>query len=76
MSEISATSVYDLFRAAVSRWPDREVFETMPGTAAVFEQRVGDGRIVAFVDDPCYRGYWRGADRLFLNAVVLGPSAP
>ncbi len=23
-----------------------------------------------------FRGYWRGVDRLFLNAVVLGPSAP
>jgi hypothetical protein len=28
------------------------------------------------VADPNFRGYWRGANRLFLNAVLLGPMAP
>jgi hypothetical protein len=32
--------------------------------------------VIAFSEDPNFRGYWRGANRLFLNAVVLGPSAP
>ena len=36
-------------------------------------ERVGH---VAFAEDLNYRGYWRGADRLFLNTVLLGPSAP
>lgn len=53
-----------------------ESMERLPGAVLVYEERVGDGRVVAFAEDPNFRGYWRGADRLFLNAVVLGPSAP
>ena len=53
-----------------------ESLERLPGAVLVYEERVGDGRVVAFAEDPNFRGYWRGADRLFLNAVVLGPSAP
>jgi len=48
----------------------------IPGTVAVYEERVGGGRVIAFAEDPNYRAYFRGANRLFLNAVVLGPSAP
>jgi hypothetical protein len=48
----------------------------IPGTVAVYEERVGRGRVIAFTEDPNYRAYFRGANRLFLNAVVLGPSAP
>jgi hypothetical protein len=55
-------------------WP--ESLERVPGTVAVYEQRVGRGRVIAFTEDPNYRGYHRGMNRLFLNAVVLGPSAP
>ncbi len=50
--------------------------ERLPGAVGVYVESVGAGRVVAFAEDPNFRGYWRGADRLFLNAVVLGPSGP
>ncbi len=50
--------------------------DRLPGTVFLYEERVGSGRIIAFAEDVNFRGYWRGADRLFLNAVILGPSAP
>jgi len=53
-----------------------ETLDRIPGTVAVYEERVGGGRVIAFAEDPNYRGYHRGLNRLFLNAVVLGPSAP
>ncbi len=34
------------------------------------------GGVLAFAEDPNFRGYARGVNRLFLNAVILGPSAP
>ena len=61
-------------RLAGHAW--EESLERLPGAVLVYEERVGDGRVVAFAEDPNFRGYWRGADRLFLNAVILGPSAP
>ncbi len=52
------------------------VYRAPEGAAVVFvyEERVGQGRVIAFAEDVNFRGFWRGANRLFLNAVVVGPS--
>ena len=31
---------------------------------------------ITVYEDPNFRGYFRATDRLFLNAAVIGPSAP
>lgn len=53
-----------------------ESLERLAGAVFLYEERVGRGRVIAFAEDPNFRAYWRGADRLFLNAVVFGPNAP
>jgi hypothetical protein len=53
-----------------------ETTQRIPGAVFAYEERVGSGRVIAFAEDVNYRGYFRGANRLLLNAVVLGPSAP
>ncbi len=52
-----------------------ESVEVLPGAVFAWEESVGSGRVVALPEDVNFRGYWRAMDRLFLNAVVLGPSA-
>ena len=39
---------------------------------------VGQGRAILFVDDPTFRGYWYGTNKLFFNALFFGShiSAP
>jgi hypothetical protein len=64
----------DDIRIAGHMW--EENLERLPGSVFLYEQRVGSGRIISFAEDVNFRGYWRGADRLFLNAVLLGPGAP
>jgi len=54
-------------------WP--ESAERLPGAVFLYEEEVGAGRVIAFTEDPNFRAYWRGANRLFLNAVILGPSS-
>lgn len=54
----------------------QENIERTPGSVFLFEEKFGRGRVISFTEDVNFRGYWRGADRLFLNAVILGPSAP
>lgn len=54
----------------------QENLERTPGSVFAYEEKIGSGRVIAFAEDINFRGYWRGADRLFLNAVILGPSAP
>ncbi|MDX1579586.1 MAG: hypothetical protein R3266_13965, partial [Gemmatimonadota bacterium] len=55
-------------------WTESE--ERLGDAVFLYEQRVGAGRVIAFAEDPNFRGFWRGVDRLFLNAVLVGPSAP
>jgi hypothetical protein len=55
-------------------WP--ESLERIPGAVFAYEERIGQGRVIAFAEEPNFRAYHRGLNRLFLNAVVLGPSAP
>ncbi len=52
----------------------QETLDRISGAVFLYEERVGRGRVIAFAEDPNYRGYARGMNRLFLNAVVLGPS--
>ena len=53
-----------------------ESLERLEDAVFLYEERVERGRVIAFAEDVNFRAYWRGANRLFLNAVVLGPSAP
>lgn len=64
----------DALHVAGHLWPENR--ERLPGAVFLYEERIGDGRVIRFAEDPNFRGYWRGANRLFLNAVLLGPSAP
>lgn len=54
-------------------WP--EARERMADSAYATVERVGNGQIILFADDPTFRGYLEGSNRLFLNAVIFGPGA-
>lgn len=53
-------------------WPDNTE-RLLRGTALVIDEPVGAGHVVAFANEPMFRGWWRAMDRLVLNAIVLGP---
>ncbi len=50
--------------------------ERLSGSVFAYGERVGRGRVIAVAEDLNFRAYWRGSNRLFLNAAVVGPSAP
>ncbi len=47
--------------------------QRLTGSAAVIARRVGDGRVTLIADNPNFRAFWYGANRLFLNAVFFAP---
>lgn len=51
-------------------WP--EAVGYISGTAYLVREEKERGQIIAFANDPVFRGYSHGTTRLFLNAVVLG----
>ncbi|MEX0691354.1 MAG: M14 family zinc carboxypeptidase [Gemmatimonadales bacterium] len=53
-----------------------ESLERLPGKVYAYEQRVGQGRVIVFAEEVSFRAYGRGTNRLLLNGMVLGPTAP
>jgi hypothetical protein len=51
-------------------WP--EAVGYISGTAYLVRERVGRGQVVLFANDPVFRGYSLGTQRLFANAAILG----
>lgn len=44
----------------------------LANSPSVLADRLGGGAVVLLVDNPNFRGYWRGTTRLFLNALFFG----
>jgi hypothetical protein len=54
-------------------WPD-ETEKAVKGTAWAHVQRVGNGRVVWFYQDPTERAMFAMAWPMLLNAIVMGPA--
>ena len=46
--------------------------ERFKGSPAVIAQTVGAGKIISFSDNPNFRAFWYGTNKLFLNALFFG----
>jgi hypothetical protein len=53
-------------------WPEAQ--EQLAQKAYLIHQPLGDGHLVAFAEDPNFRGYAEATELLFMNAVLLGPA--
>jgi hypothetical protein len=53
-------------------WDD--VRDLLAQKAFLMHQPTGEGHVIAFAEDPNYRGYAEATELLFLNAVLLGPA--
>jgi hypothetical protein len=50
-----------------------ERLSEMAGQPAVIAERQGKGLIVRFANNPIFRGFWLGTERLWVNAIYFGP---
>jgi len=46
----------------------------LAGTAGVVVGAIGSGRVIASTDNPVFRAFWFGTDKLLANAVFFGPT--
>ncbi|MEO1617701.1 MAG: hypothetical protein AAFV88_17755, partial [Planctomycetota bacterium] len=46
----------------------------LSGTAAVWAENQGSGRVICIADSPTFRGYFRSPERFLSNAILLGPT--
>jgi hypothetical protein len=55
--------------------------ERLRGSPSLIVDQLGGGSVILMIDNPNFRGYWLGTNRLFLNALFFGryitvPAAP
>ena len=53
-------------------WP--EARERLRGAAYLIDEPHGRGHVIVFAEDTNFRNFWRGLEKLFTNAILLGPS--
>ncbi len=46
--------------------------DRLAGTAAVVISRFGSGKVITMTDNPNFRAFWYGTNKLFMNAVFFG----
>lgn len=51
----------------------QENLDLLRGSAAVVVAGLGSGRVICLADDPNFRAFWYGGNRLFANCLFFGP---
>jgi hypothetical protein len=52
-------------------WPQH--LQALQGSPAVQVSAFGGGRAIVLPDNPVFRAFWRGSERILLNAIFFGP---
>ncbi len=55
-----------------SGWINKPNLEALKGTSTIRVSAFGQGRIVSLVDDPNFRAFWYGTNKLMMNAIFFG----
>lgn len=67
-----ATPFYYSAAPLQSGWVSMQNKEMVKNSAAVIVNAVGSGRVINIDNNPCFRGFWLGGNKLLLNAVFFG----
>ena len=57
----------------LSGYVPRAIKEHLGDSPGIVIGSRGEGKVISFVDNPNFRAFWYGTNRLFLNAIFFGP---
>ncbi|HEY1113893.1 MAG TPA: M14 family metallopeptidase [Chitinophagaceae bacterium] len=55
-----------------SGWLSQQNYEGVKNSAAVIVDGVGSGKVISIADNPNFRGFWLGGNKLMMNALFFG----
>ena len=67
-----ATPFYYGSKPLQSGWVSKENADVIKNSAAVIVNTVGSGRVINIADNPNFRAFWLGGNKLFMNAIFFG----
>jgi hypothetical protein len=70
--DLYATPVVYAGSLLVSGYISKEHQKVLGNSAAVVVSGLGSGRVVQITDNPSFRGFWLGSERVLLNAIFFG----
>ncbi|NGP87068.1 M14 family metallopeptidase [Fodinibius halophilus] len=67
-----ATPLYYTEEPLASGYISEENLEELAGTASIIVSDTGRGRVISMTDNPNFRAFWYGTNKLFMNAIFFG----
>lgn len=67
-----ATPLYYTDEPLASGYVSDENLEDLAGTASIIVSDAGSGRVISMTDNPNFRAFWFGTNKLFMNAIFFG----
>lgn len=67
-----ATPLHYTDEPLASGYISDENLEKLAGTAAIVVSEVGNGQVISMTDNPNFRAFWFGTNKLFMNAIFFG----
>lgn len=67
-----ATPLYYTDEPLASGYISDENMEKLKGTAAIVVSGLGGGKVITMTDNPNFRAFWYGTNKLFMNAIFFG----
>jgi hypothetical protein len=67
-----ATPFYYGSNPLQSGWVSKENKDVIKNSAAVIVNTVGNGRVINIADNPNFRAFWLGGNKLFMNSIFFG----
>ncbi len=67
-----ATPLYYTEDPLASGYISDENMEQLSGTASIIVSDAGSGRVISMTDNPNFRAFWFGTNKLFMNAIFFG----
>lgn len=67
-----ATPIYYTDEPLASGYISDEKLDRLRGTAAIVISGLGRGKVITMTDNPNFRAFWYGTNKLFLNAIFFG----
>jgi hypothetical protein len=67
-----ATPLYYTEEPLASGYISDENLEKLKGTAAIVVSGLGGGKVISMTDNPNFRAFWYGTNKLFMNAIFFG----
>jgi hypothetical protein len=56
-----------------SGYISKQNYTQLKNTSVAGVSTIGQGRVIGFTDNLCFRAFWLGTNKLFTNALYYGP---